>query len=281
MKNLYLKDIINLTKEELNTAKITLNMTIPNSNDKPIDLWEQDGDVSYAYWSHYGKQRNFTSAGQLSFGFVQLKNNNKKWLLVTVGKITDIPNTPDFCEYEELEKYSGLCGRLIVKLDKGNTYARYAFNLNKYIDEIVVDEILPQEYKTIEFNGYDNVHFSYKDLISILKCEKYTSYKKLLAAIKGVYCLTDTNNGKLYIGSAYGSDGIAQRWENYLDTQNGGNKSLVELYNTKGDNYFKEHFEFTLIEFFGTNTSNEKIIERETYWKNAFSSRGESGYNKN
>lgn len=54
----------------------------------------------------------------------------------------------------------------------------------------------------------------------------------------------------------------------------------------KGDKYyefkqnFEENFEFTLIEYFGMIADSNKIIQRESYWKDAFSSK-DNGYNNN
>ena len=77
------------------------------------------------------------------------------------------------------------------------------------------------------------------------------TYYEALKKISGVYCLTDTHTGKLYIVSASGEEGVAQRWGNYLDSKHGGNKQLIELYEKKGPKYFEENFTFALIEYFG------------------------------
>ena len=77
-----------------------------------------------------------------------------------------------------------------------------------------------------------------------------------------------------------GEKGIAQRWSDYIDTKTGGNKDLIELYKKEGEFYFENNFCFTLIEFFGMNTDTDRIIGRETYWKNAFATK-DHGYNEN
>lgn len=282
MKELLLKDILLLNEEEKNRAKIALNMSWDGKSH--FERWNEssanDRDVSYSYASHYGKRfRNFTKIGQLVFGFVQLPSNHKRWLLVTAGKITSLPESGP-CGHEEVERFQGLVGRLVVEIAKGNTYSRYIFNLDKFYEEAVVVEILANDYQAISFNGLDNVHLSFHDLKLILNGEKYFDYRSALSSVKGVYCLTDTKTGKLYIGSAYGENGIAQRWNEYIDTKTGGNDGLIELYKREGENYFEENFEFTLIEYFGMNADTDKIIKRETYWKKAFATK-EQGYNRN
>ena len=285
MKDLYLKDILNLSEEDIQNARIALNMKV--NNQSAFQVWEEskpdNREVEFSYWSHYSpKKRNFLQ-GQICFGFVQLPNDNKKWLLVTVGKIIKVPKTnekPQICEYEEIDKFSGFLGRLIVEINKGNKFSTYVFKLTKFINEIKVTEILSQEYKKIEFCGYDNVHLSFNELNTILNSEKYSSYKQNLSCVKGIYCLTDTKAGKLYIGSAYGEHGFAQRWGDYIDTKNGGNAALIELYNKKGESYFENNFEFTIIEIFAKNTDITRITNRESYWKRVFLTR-ENGYNRN
>lgn len=274
MKDLYLNDIFNLSEKEIENSKIVLDMTADGK--RCIDIWNTTRDVSYTYWSNYGEQKNFKK-GQRCFGFVQINKN--KYLLTTVGDILEVPDYAT-CKYKEVEKYKGFIGRLIVNVPKGNTFSRYVFNLKKYIYDTKVLEILPKDYETISFNGLDNIHLKYSDLKLILNNEKYSDYRNALIKIKGVYCLTDTKEGKLYIGSAYGENGIAQRWSNYLNTKTGGNEALIELYKKEGEKYFEEYFTFTVIEFFGMNYDTNRIIDRETYWKNAFATKT-TGYNKN
>ena len=84
----------------------------------------------------------------------------------------------------------------------------------------------------------------------------------------------------MYVGSAYGIDGIAQRWNCYLNTQTGNNKKLIELYNEKGVQYFKDNFKFTILEVFDKKTDSKIIINSESMWKNKLMTR-EFGYNDN
>jgi len=44
-----------------------------------------------------------------------------------------------------------------------------------------------------------------------------------------VYVITNTDNGKLYVGSVTGRNGIYQRWKNYIDNGHGGNTELSKL----------------------------------------------------
>lgn len=86
--------------------------------------------------------------------------------------------------------------------------------------------------------------------------------------------------GGIYIGSATGEEGVAQRWGNYLDSKHGGNKKLIALYERKGSEYFEKYFTYTLLEYFGLSYDPIKILEREQYWKKCLDTI-RNGYNDN
>ena len=131
----------------------------------------------------------------------------------------------------------------------------------------------------IEFKGFNQVYLKYDELYLILSNEN-SDYYKILNNIKGVYCITDTKTGKLYIGSAYGNEGLASRWKAYMLTHDGGNKELINLKIKRSPQYIEKYFTFTLLEFFGMSVSDKVVIEREQYWKKVFSTI-KNGYNNN
>ena len=199
------------------------------------------------------------------------------WLFISAAKIIDVPAN-DYATVDVLSKYEPFYGRLIIKCRKGNTYSRYTFNLSKYIEQAMVVEILPCLYSGEKFEGYDCVHLPYHRLDDIFSGRLLPTYYEALKKVTGVYCLTDTHTGKLYIGSATGEEGVAQRWGNYLSTKHGGNKKLIELYNKKGNEYFEKYFTFTLLEYFSLSYDPIKVLERESYWKKCFDTIN-NGYN--
>lgn len=286
-----LNDILHLTEKEISNSKIGLNMEWQGRSHF-LDWYESDENkrnVDFTYHSHQGENtpkkkasRNFTEIGQWCFGFVRLPEDTDKWLLVSAGEITSIPDTDHIgaCGHVEIDKYQCLIGRLVIRYHKGNTYSRYIFNLKPIIQEIEVSDILPNIYEPIKFNGYENVHLKFKTLKAILDGTKYSDYRAALKGAKGVYCLTDCKTGKLYIGSACGEDGILQRWSDYRNNMTGGNKGLIALLQNNDDSYFEKYFEYTLIETFPKNTTDSVVLKREQYWKDVFKTR-EFGYNKN
>lgn len=279
-----LNDILKLTEEELKNSKIELNMTAGSREIPLIDRWlsfdyetKLNGTGNCSYWTSYGNKRNF-STGNIVFSFVRLKNPNE-WLFVSAAKILEcVPNSHANCEI--LQLFKPYFGRLIIEHNKGNTFSRYVFNLKDRILNCKVKEILPTIFDGEEFKGYDNVFLPYRQLSDIFSNKIMHSYYLALQKIKGVYCLTDTNTGKLYIGSAYGEDGVSKRWGDYLNSQHGDNQKLIKLYKDKGKEYFEKYFTFTLLEYFGMSYDKDRIIEREQYWKKCFDTI-HNGYNGN
>lgn len=282
---LTLGQLLNLPDEIASKSKISLNMKVTDENGNwvpAIDRYQKNGEVGFGYHSHRGssKQRNFTKVGQITFAFAQLKDDLKKWLLISVGKITEIADH-GWCPFEPLNEYSGFVGRLVIRIpEKKSAMGRYVYDLKRFIDEAEVVEILPKEYEEIEFTGYENVHLTFGQLKLVLQGLRFNDYRAALEGVKGVYCLTDKANGKIYIGSAYGDRGVAQRWDVYGDTRDGYNKKLVDLRKEKGEKYIEDNFTFTILEVFSKNVSDKDIIDRESYWKDVFCSRP-FGYNSN
>ena len=199
--------------------------------------------------------KNF-NVGQTVFSF--LKMSNDEWLFVSTAEILDVPCNSR-ANVKILEKYKSFFGRLVIKYKK---------------------EILPCQYNGEQFEGYDRVNLPYGKLADVFSGKIMPTYYEALKKVAGIYCLIDTKTGKLYIGSATGVEGVAQRWGNYLSSKHGGNTKLLTLYNQKGDEYFEKYFNYSLIEYFGLSYDPQKIKEREQYWKMCFSTIA-NGYNDN
>lgn len=281
---LLLNDILNLSKEEIENSRIEFNMQDGNGGQPFLDRWLKHTEEEKAkgtckdcsYWGWYANKRNFYP-GEFVFSFVRMTDD--EWLLISVAKIIDTPANA-YAAVQILDKYEALFGRLIIKCKKGNTFARHVFKLDRFLDKAFVKEILPCIYSGEKFEGYDKVHLPYHRLEDIFAGRILPTYYEALKNITGVYCLTDRHTGKLYIGSATGGEGVAQRWGDYLNSKHGGNKKLVELCSKKGLVYIEKNFTFTLLEYFGLNYDPLKVLERERYWKICFDTI-KNGYNDN
>lgn len=96
-----------------------------------------------------------------------------------------------------------------------------------------------------------------------------------------MYLITDTSNGKLYVGSATAQYGmLLQRWTNYIDNGHGGNVELKHIVNTKGFDYVKENFQYSVLENYNARMDDNYILGREKWWKDTLCTK-QFGYNKN
>lgn len=284
MNSIKLNDILGLSEDEISNSKIELNMQAGVGGESYIDLWLYCSDTDKengtcpecGYWGWYGKQRNFTP-GQWVFSFVRIWEN--EWLFTSAAMIVEVPENT-FAKVKIIDKYKPLFGRLVIELVKGNTFARYTFNLSKYIEDSNVKEILPSLYGGENFLGYDKVRLSYKQLESIIKRGKH-DWIAALENQKAVYLLTDKSNGKMYVGSATSDYGmLLQRWRNYIDNGHGGNKELIEVVNKKGFDYIKTNFHYSILENYNAKVDDHIILERESWWKETLQTRI-FGYNSN
>lgn len=284
IKILKLNDILNLSDKDLLHTKIRLNTN--NGKNNPIDIFKSNPSdlLKWNYWNNKEYK-----VGQISIGLVNMAND--KWLLFTVGKIIKILDYPIDgqglksvdgkginVEYETVDDYSDLYGRLIIKYH--NNSQNMFRNALPLIDELVISEILPSVYSGFDFPGYDKVCLSYSELKTIVQ-GNYPSYKTALENQKAVYLLSDKSNGKLYVGSATAKYGmLLTRWKAYVNNGHGGNDGLRELVDQKGFDYIKQNFKYTIIENYNSKVDDDYVLLRESYWKKVLLTRM-FGYNKN
>ena len=133
--------------------------------------------------------------------------------------------------------------------------------------------------RTVEqFSNYDDVELTFKQLREVVE-EHYPDYYRALSTVKGIYMIIDGNTGKLYVGSAYGTDGIWGRWASYVETCHGGNYELEKLYNENGEEYFNK-FKYLILQILPVKTSDQEVLNIETKYKKRFLTR-EFGLNMN
>ena len=261
-----------LKLDNLNNVKIRFNLMF-QGNWNPVEFFKNSDFKTLLegqYWN-YRRNKSFKT-GQISIGFIRL-NEKDQWLLFHVGRVTKDLNKLNGVgyEYDTLTQYEKYFGRLIVRFkNKSQTMIRLA---NSVMDECEVLQILPDTFDNDIFPGYDKVNISWNELSRIIKKE---SWKTALHNQKGVYLITDTKNGKMYVGSAYGENMILGRWKSYVKNGNGGN---VELKKIKFE-YIKNNFGYSILDIFKSTVDDDTILERESWWKEVLLSR-DFGYNKN
>lgn len=164
-------------------------------------------------------------------------------------------------QMEEVKgQFDDLKERVIIDWGKG------AIRWDQWLDNIKeVVEIHPGlNYK--QFTDYSDFILSFDELKEIVK-NQYSDWKKMLSAIKGIYLISDSKTGKLYVGSAYGEDGIWGRWSKYVSTNgHGDNKTLKELIISNSE--YGKNFQFSILMLLPRTITADEAIKKERLFKN-------------
>ncbi|MFC8304840.1 GIY-YIG nuclease family protein [Specibacter sp. NPDC057265] len=67
----------------------------------------------------------------------------------------------------------------------------------------------------VPFPGFDGVLLTYQQLQDMVDDARYSDWRAALSEVQGIYLITDSTNGKQYVGKADGSERILGRWTTY------------------------------------------------------------------
>ena len=261
-----------LKLESLDPIYIKIHMAIGKTNSTEPNIELSNG--KFKEWQEIQTKPNFSRPLILSFVYL----NKNEWLFAGIYTSGGYSKEINYYHYKTtLTKYfSEYIGKLVITFKK-NFRASY-LRAENHVDKFEIVEILKKKYVYEPFPGYSNICISYNTLKRICNTEA-TSWKTALSSVYGIYLITDTKNGKLYVGKADGKDAIWQRWNTYASIGHGNNKDLLKIYNMYGIEYF-EHFQFSILEIIIKNNDKEYTDSREAFWKNVLKSKN-FGYNEN
>lgn len=126
--------------------------------------------------------------------------------------------------------------------------------------------------RPVPFPGFDALTLDYAQLQAVMREHRYASWRTTLGSVVGVYLITDTRDGRHYVGKADGADSLYQRWSTYAANGHGGN---VELRNINPST-----LRFSLLRVFDPATPTRMIDAAESHFKHALDSR-RHGLNRN
>lgn len=256
-------------------AKVKFNQWGSDTND-PMEEYKRNPSKINDEWFLWHKKQRYFSVGQTAICLLKL--SKETWLLTTIKKITNLIAVGETggvgYEADEIEKYKSFFGRVIVKYPKNHQAQGRWFS--EIENQLEVVEVLPTMYDGEDFPGYDKICLSWRQLETIILREK-RDWIKPLENQKAVYLITDISNGKQYVGSATGENGmLLQRWRNYIVSGHGGNIGLKEI----PFNHVKEYFQYSILENYNARVDKNIILLRESWWKEVLQTR-KFGYNKN
>lgn len=294
MEKIFLNDILSINS--LNYGKWTICLN--NANEEGIYSFDENPErlLEHISWKkHAGSNISFRNINtNFCLQFIRLDKDNKfnHWLFLGAYAVNGYKTFKDGHETYNLtpiKKYQMYSERLIVEFSKKQGPKQAKINISN-IETIKVVKILEKKYNQVNlsFDGFDKVSLEFLELKKIIN-SNVDNWRELLSNVNAIYCITDMSNGKLYIGSTYGFNGVWQRWSCYVNTNgHGGNVEFKKLLfddniyrKINSDRNYAKNFKFSLIEvFYNRNGNVNYILERENYWKGVFESK-QFGYNLN
>lgn len=159
----------------------------------------------------------------------------------------------------ESEHMADLRGRLVVGWRSPRTWWMRATTAASYPIAEIADA------RPIPFPGYNWLVLNYAQLQAVMRDHRYTAWRTALAAVIGIYLITDTSDGRHYVGKADGAESILQRWHSYAINGHGGNVRL------RGRD--PKTFQFSLLRVFDPSTVKQAINAAEEHFKLALDTR--------
>ncbi|WP_025725404.1 GIY-YIG nuclease family protein [Acholeplasma granularum] len=299
LNDLFLFD--NLIKQYKSNKRIKLRFNT-NFKDKKnhftydfVDMYTSKSNDFLPYILSIGsgkKARN--DEKDIQFQFIEVEDH--RWLFVGAYEIIEPKSNIhinqngisfNYAKALRLSNYDKFIDRVIVEWI--NKPRQFFYVDKEIINNIKISEISSKPYfeRQINFPGYENLSMTYYDLKQHLNNQSFIEH---LSTIYAVYLITDIKKGKLYVGAAYGHDGLYGRWSTYLkegydrnelEDSKYPNVKLKELVTKEGLSYIQDNFKYTILEIFPkTEIGKQQALLRETYWKEVFMTKT-FGYNAN
>lgn len=272
-----LNDLLRI--EDQSHWKIKFN--IFNGTTDPMVEYTKNPEIVNTQWLFWRTDRRYFDVGQTVICMLKIGHN--LWLLTTTKHITNELHVKNGINYEgnEINEYKKYYGRVIVKYHK--TFQSMVRWTSGILENLEVLQVLPSVFDGIDFPGYDQISLTFEQLEGIILRNK-RDWVNALENQKAVYLLRDNSNGKSYVGSATGDNGmLLQRWRNYVANGHGANVELLNIVNdpNKGFAHIKNNFTYSILENYNSRVDKNYILQRESWWKTVLGSRAPNGYNLN
>ena len=265
-------DLIKLAGVDLGKFKVHLATGLTNP---PLEAYFAG---RFQAWQEYQHQRNFQCDAVLSL--IHLRGS--RWLFAGAWRVHGVTPRQDgerpWFEYAttEVPGLEHLAGRVVVDFERTE---RNAYRWGESIaNRLVVAQIQEERMRMADFAGYASVLLTFEQLCHVVE-QDLPTWRAALKSVAGIYLITDASCGKLYVGSAYGAEGIWSRWATYVTSRHGHNVELAGVISTNGHDHAR-HFQFSILEVCDLKDSPDDVIARENHWKTVLRSR-EFGYNAN
>ena len=179
-------------------------------------------------------------------------------------------NSKHFYELERDSRFDDFRDRIIIDWGLGAlAWVQDLHRKNKPDRNKPVLEILEPGRKLPPFDDYLEFSLTYAQMQDLFqKEEAHRDWRIPLSSVAGVYLILAQESGELYIGSAYGAEGIWGRWRNYAVSGDGGNTQLRDL--IKGNSAYPKQFRFSVLQILPKTMTRDEVITREGLYKTKF-----------
>ncbi|MBK9755803.1 MAG: GIY-YIG nuclease family protein [Nannocystis sp.] len=276
-------DLIALYNRSVTPAASTVHLATWNGHEQPVAVYRSG---RFEEWQRWQAQKVFERP--YIVGLAKMPERADRWLFVgcfqQLGRKPS-PNNPEAWLYDtvELQDVRPLAGRAVIHHPRsGRRSTRHGTSVSERLEVL---EIREKPLDVEPFRTYSEVRLMKAELDRIVATDE-PSWRVALSAVAGVYVITDTSNGKLYVGSATGDTsagegGIWSRWRCYSQTGHGGNDQLIAiLAPTQSGLQHARNFQFSILEIADTHANADDVRRREQHWKQVLQSHAH-GYNSN
>lgn len=205
-------DFLKLTDPTIDAENCKIHLAVWNGDENPLEVFLEG---RFQEWQAWQTKRNFDRKFIVSL-IQQPSTSVGKWLLAGVYESVECKYIEEGGDYYyktvELEHFKSVAGRIVVDFQRsGRQSYLLAENWEK---SLLVSEMKPEKMVVEDFVGFNRTMLSYQRLKTVID-QGVDSWRSALSSVSGVYLITDTKTGKLYVGSATGEGGIWQRWCDY------------------------------------------------------------------
>jgi hypothetical protein len=177
---------------------------------------------------------------------------------------TDERSSQLWFDLEQADFYTAWKGKLVI----GWPPPEKAWWRRAHRNDFPIHALHEESMLASEMPRWSDLDLSWADL-SVLPA----AWRTALSQWRGIYLIFDRNDGKGYVGAAYGPDNILGRWRNYAASGHGGNALLRKRTPTD--------FSFTILERVSPDLTPTEVIRLEASWKQRLHTRQPYGLNDN
>ncbi|MBD5372953.1 MAG: GIY-YIG nuclease family protein [Bacteroides sp.] len=193
-----------------------------------------------------------------------------------VGNKVDSPYIPDdiICDMEVVAAFEPLTHSVVI--DWGKSTVSWCQDFDTQFKPVIrIDEGFEDADGVPRFVSYYDTLLSFDQLRAVINSNNDNPWHTALRSVNCIYLISDVENGRHYVGSTYGENGIWGRWETYVKT--GGHGDNVEL-----KKYSPQNFQWSILEVLPINITADQAVDRENLYKQKLMSRHKvTGYNQN